>query len=41
MATKQETIDTHRSAIMQRLEITDIASLVLFAVRHGLVSLDM
>jgi len=33
-----KTVDTHRMAIMERLGIRDVAGLVLFAVRHGLVS---
>lgn len=32
-----KTAETHRAAIMGRLGIRDIAGLVLFAVRHGLV----
>ena len=35
-----KTIDTHRAQIMQRLAIRDLASLVRFAIRHGMVRLD-
>jgi len=35
-----KTIETHRIAIMERLEIFDIPGLVMFALRHGLVSAD-
>lgn len=35
-----KTVETHRAAIMERLRIHDIAGLVLFAVRHGLVQVD-
>ncbi len=35
-----KTIETHRSALMERLAIHDIAGLVLYAARHRLVSLD-
>ena len=34
-----KTVETHRSAIMNRLDIHDIAGLVLFAVRNGLVDI--
>lgn len=30
-------IDTYRSRIMAKLEITDLPSLVRFAIRHGLI----
>jgi DNA-binding NarL/FixJ family response regulator len=33
-----KTIETHRSQLMARLDIHDIAGLVRYAVRHGLVS---
>jgi DNA-binding NarL/FixJ family response regulator len=32
-----KTAETHRAALMDRLGIRDVAGLVLFAVRHGLV----
>lgn len=35
-----KTVETHRAALMQRLDIHDIPGLVLYAVRHGLISLD-
>jgi len=35
-----KTIETHRAAIMQRLGIRDVAGLVRFAMRHGLVGAD-
>ena len=35
-----KTIDAHRSEIMKRLEIHDVAGLVRFAIRKGLVKTD-
>ena len=35
-----KTVETHRAALMDRLDIHDIAGLVLYAVRHGLISVD-
>ncbi len=35
-----KTVETHRAALMDRLNIHDVAGLVLFAVRHNLVSVD-
>ena len=35
-----KTIETHRAALMDRLGIHDVAGLVLYAVRHKLVSID-
>ena len=35
-----KTIETHRSQIMKRLQIFDVAGLVLFAVREQIISLD-
>ena len=35
-----KTVETHRAALMERLGIHDVAGLVLFAVRHKLVSVD-
>jgi DNA-binding NarL/FixJ family response regulator len=32
-----KTVDVHRAALMARLQIGDLASLTLYAVRHGLV----
>jgi DNA-binding NarL/FixJ family response regulator len=33
-------VDTYRSRLMQKLEISDLPSLVKFAIQHGLTSLD-
>ena len=35
-----KTIETHRAQLMERLDIHDVAGLVRFAVRHGLVGTD-
>jgi DNA-binding NarL/FixJ family response regulator len=35
-----KTVETHRAALMERLAIRDVAGLVLFAVRHKLVSAE-
>jgi DNA-binding NarL/FixJ family response regulator len=35
-----KTVETHRAALMERLGIRDVAGLVLYAVRHRLVSVD-
>ena len=35
-----KTAETHRAAIMERLGIHDVAGLVVFAARHGLIDLD-
>jgi len=35
-----KTVETHRSQIMKRLQIYDVAGLVLFAVREQIISLD-
>ena len=35
-----KTVETHRAALMERLGIRDIAGLVLYAVRHNLVSAE-
>jgi DNA-binding NarL/FixJ family response regulator len=35
-----KTIETHRAQIMRRLEIHDVAGLVRYAIRHGLVQVD-
>jgi len=34
---KPSSIDTYRSRIMAKLELTDLASLVRFAIRHGVI----
>ena len=36
----QKTAETHRAQLMQELDIHEIAGLVRFAIRHGLVSSD-
>jgi len=35
-----KTAETHRTQLMQELDIHDIAGLVRFAIRHGLVDSD-
>jgi DNA-binding NarL/FixJ family response regulator len=35
-----KTVETHRAALMERLDIRDTASLVVYAVRNGLVSAE-
>lgn len=35
-----KTVETHRSQLMQKLEIYDVPGLVKYAIRHGLVSID-
>ena len=35
-----KTVETHRAALMERLDIHDIAGLVIYAVRHGLINVD-
>jgi DNA-binding NarL/FixJ family response regulator len=35
-----KTVESHRSQIMKRLQIFDVAGLVLHAVREGVISLD-
>lgn len=35
-----KTVETYRSRIMQKLNLSDLASLVKFAIQHGLTSLD-
>jgi len=35
-----KTVETHRSQVMKRLQIYDVAGLVLFAVREKIISLD-
>jgi DNA-binding CsgD family transcriptional regulator len=34
---KPSSIDTYRSRIMAKLEVTDLASLVRYAIRHGVI----
>jgi DNA-binding NarL/FixJ family response regulator len=40
LALSIKTVETHRSQIMKRLQIYDVAGLVLFAVREQIISLD-
>jgi len=35
-----KTVETYRSRLMKKLEIGDIAGLVKFAIKHGLITLD-
>ena len=35
-----KTVDTHRAQIMDRLGIRDLAGLVLYALRRGIIKLD-
>jgi DNA-binding NarL/FixJ family response regulator len=35
-----KSIDTYRSRMMHKLEIDDLASLVKFAIRHGVTSVE-
>jgi DNA-binding NarL/FixJ family response regulator len=35
-----KTVETHRSQLMQKLNIFDVPGLVKFAIRHGMVSVD-
>lgn len=35
-----KTVETHRGHLMQKLDIHDIAGLVRYAVKHGLVAID-
>jgi two-component system, NarL family, invasion response regulator UvrY len=37
MGVKPASVDTYRSRIMAKLEIEELASLVRFAIRHGLI----
>ena len=38
--TSVKTVESHRSSLMERLDIHDVAGLVRFAVRHGLVQIE-
>jgi DNA-binding NarL/FixJ family response regulator len=40
LSLSQKTVDTYRSRIMQKLEIHDIPTLVKFAIRQGLTSVE-
>lgn len=35
-----KTVETHRGALMERLGIRDIAGLVVYAIRHGIIDID-
>ena len=35
-----KTVESHRSQLMERLDIRDVAGLVRFAIRTGLVSMN-
>src|SRR5258706_13014027 len=35
-----KTVEAHRTALMTRIDVHDIAGLVRFAVKHGLIDLD-
>jgi DNA-binding NarL/FixJ family response regulator len=35
---RAKTVETHRTELMRRLDIHDVAGLVRYAIRHGLVS---
>jgi DNA-binding NarL/FixJ family response regulator len=35
-----KTVETYRSRLMEKLEITDIPTLVKFAIQHGLTRLE-
>ena len=35
-----KTVESHRSELMERLDIHDVTGLVRFAIRHGLISPD-
>ncbi len=35
-----KTVETYRSRLMQKLDISDLPSLVKFAIQHGLISLE-
>lgn len=40
LGVSMKTVDTHRTQLMQRLNIHDIAGLVRFAIKMGLIALD-
>lgn len=35
-----KTVETHRTQLMQKLDIRDVPGLVRYAIRHGLISVD-
>ncbi|MGB5345379.1 MAG: response regulator transcription factor [Woeseia sp.] len=40
LAISAKTVESHRSQLMQKLDIYDVPGLVKFAVRHGIVSVE-
>ncbi len=40
LSLSQKTVETYRSRLMQKLEISDLPTLVKFAIQHGLTSLE-
>ncbi|MCB0210807.1 MAG: response regulator transcription factor [Anaerolineae bacterium] len=40
LSLSSSTVDTYRSRLMQKLDISDIPSLVKFAIRHGITSIE-
>lgn len=38
--TSVKTIESHRASLMERLDIHDLAGLVRYAIRHGLISIE-
>ena len=40
LSLSQKTIETYRSRIMQKLSLSDMAALIKFSIRHGLISID-
>jgi DNA-binding NarL/FixJ family response regulator len=35
-----KTVDSYRSRLMQKLQLSDLASLIKFAIQHGMTSLE-
>jgi RNA polymerase sigma factor (sigma-70 family) len=35
-----KTVDTYRSRLMQKMGVKNLAGLIKFAIRHGLISLE-
>jgi len=40
LGTSVKTIESHRASLMERLDIHEVAGLVRYAIRHGLVSVE-
>jgi len=40
LSLSSRTVETYRARMMEKLEIGDMATLIKFAIRHGLTSLD-